>query len=372
MSPITLFEEWERQSKEYKRVEESDFCFLDRSNRPKIAEIRSTLNYWFSLLPEEAKNDFKRRFMADHNFNGVFYELFLFILFKKMCFDIEIEPNLEGKSKKPDFLLTKNGGQIVVEATTNEHSLTSRIPNIKIRQHVVGELNKLDLGDLRLLIYDLKLFVGQTLSINYLKKLLLEHCKKIELTKYSNHSIIDSETERFTHQDEYLSFTTAFFVDNGKENQVKRTIYCDSYDFRIDETIKEINKSIKYKKTRYGKFTKPYIICVNFPRENLDQEEILSLLRPTSMHKHGIYCKSPGLSTLENLIDNSISAIFISFVTPYNIDDPQFWFIKNPQACFPIGPQLFMLDSYEYDNDNFVFKVAPTTISEVLQNPWVT
>ena len=372
MSQITLFEEWERQSEEYQRVGESDFCFLDRSNRPKIAEIRSTLNYWFSLLPEEAKKDFKRRFMTDHNFAGVFYELFLFILFKKMCFDIEFEPKLEGKSKKPDFLLTKKGSQIVVEATTNEHSTTSRITNIKIRQQVVCELNKLDLGDLRLLIYDLKLFVDQTPSINYLKKLLLEHCKKIDLTEYSNHSIIDSDTERFTYQDEHLSFTTAFFVDMKKENQVKRTVCCDSYDFRIDETIKEINKSIKNKKNRYGKFRKPYIICVNFPRENLDQEEVLSLLRPLDLHKHGIYCKSRGLSALENIIDPSISAIFISFVIPYNIADPQFWFIKNPQACFPIEPQLFMLDSYEYDNDNFVFKVVPTTISEVLHNPWVT
>lgn len=159
MSPITLFEEWERESKEYKRVEESDFCFLDRSNWPKIAEIRSTLNHWFSSLPEEAKSNYKRRFMADHNFNGVFYELFLFTLFRKMGFDVVIEPVLEGNSRRPDFLLTKNEDQFFVEATTKKYSFTSRIPNYPIRQQVIGELDKLDLGDLRLLIYDLKVLV---------------------------------------------------------------------------------------------------------------------------------------------------------------------------------------------------------------------
>ena len=372
MSSIKLFQEWERQSKDYIRLNESEFSYLDRSDRPKIAEIRSTLNIWFSFLPEQSKKEFKSRFMAKDNFDGVFYELFLSYLFRKLCFDVEIEPELESNQNKPDFLLTKNKEKIIIEATTNKYTLTSKIPNIKIRQQVIDELNKLNLGDLRLLIYDLKLFVDQTPSIKNLKEQLIKHCMQIELTKRSNHSVIDSENERFTYQDEFLYFCTAFYVDMKNETQVKRTIYCDSYDIVIDETIKEINKSIKYKKTKYGNFDKPYIICINFPHENLDQDEILSLLRPLEMHRHGIYCKRPGLSMLENIIDPSISAILISFVTPYNIADPQFWFIKNPQACFPIGPQLFMLDSYEYDNDNFVFKVAPKSISEVLRSPWAT
>lgn len=84
------------------------------------------------------------------------------------------------------------------------------------------------------------------------------------------------------------------------------------------------------------------------------------------MHDYGIYCKSPGLSILENIIDKSISAVFISFVIPNNIADPQFWFIKNPQADFPIGSQSLMLDSYEFENGNFVFKPAPVNIVELM------
>lgn len=371
MSSVTLFDERERQSNDFKRDDESEFSFLDRSDRPKVAEIRSTLNYWFSLLPEEKKNNFKSRLKAKpkHNFLGAFYELFLFQLFVRMGFDVVIEPKLEKSDKTPDFLLTKSKDTIFVEATTNEYSFTSDIPNFTIRQQVTSELDKLDLGDFRLLIYDLKVSVNQTPSMNALKKELLEHCKKIDLTKHSNHSILDSTDERFCYEDKILHFSTAFFIEKENKSQGKRTVFGDSFDFVIDRTIENINKSIGNKKSKYGKLNKPYIICVNFPYENVHEDQISLLMRSLDMHKQGIYCKSPGLSMLENIINHSVSAVLISFLTPCNIHAPQYWFIKNPQADFPIGTQLFMLDSYEHDKDNFVFKIAPTTISEVLRNP---
>lgn len=370
MSSIKLFEDWARQSKNFKRTNESEFSYIDRSNRSQIAVIRTSLNLWFSFLPEKSKNDFKSRFNAEKNFDGVFYELFLYFLFRKLCFKVEIEPRLDGNKNKPDFLLTKNNNQIVVEATTNKYSLTSTIPNFKIRQQVIEELNKLDLADLRLLIYNLKLFVNRKPSIKKLKTLLITHCKQIDLSDRSKHSIMDSQNDIFTYEDEFLYFSTAFYYYKKDQTQVKKTIFSDSYEIGIDETIKQLNKSIKYKKSKYGSMEKPYIICVNFPHENLDNDEILSLMRPLDRHGRGIYCKSPGLSTLENLIDKSISAIFISFVTPYNISDPQFWFIKNPHANFPIENEKFTLDSYEYENKTFIFKPAQITISELLNLPF--
>jgi hypothetical protein len=286
-----------------------------------------------------------------------------------MGFGVELEPNLGISRKIPDFLLTKSNDQIIVEATTNQYSLTSKVPNFNIRTQIVDELNDLELGDLRLLIYDLRLFVTQKPSINGLKKQLIDHCKEIDLNVHTNHSFVDSENDRFPYEDGNLSFNTSFFVDKKTKTQSRKTVYADSYDIGIDETVKELNKSVKIKKSRYGEFHKPFIICVNFPYMMLDQDEILSIIGPSERHRSGFVGKRPRLSALDNLIDNSISALFISFVTPFNISDPQFWFIKNPNADSPIGSDKFPIDTYENESGGFVFKPAQISISELLSIP---
>jgi len=93
MSSIKLFQEWERQSKDHIRLNESEFSYLDRSDRPKIAEIRSTLNILVFISTGAIKKSSKAEFMAKDNFDGVFYELFLSYLFENYVLMLKLNLN---------------------------------------------------------------------------------------------------------------------------------------------------------------------------------------------------------------------------------------------------------------------------------------
>jgi hypothetical protein len=66
------------------------------------------------------------------------------------------------------------------------------------------------------------------------------------------------------------------------------------------------------------------------------------------------------------LIDDSISALFISHVTPFNLHDPQYWFIKNPNAKKPIDNLAILFDYYDLEEDNFVIKLTGRFIPELM------
>lgn len=366
MSPIKLFEECHRAFVEKRSHGESIYSYLNRSGRPEILKIRMLLNSWFSLLSDEQKESYYSRLTNRKNFNGAFYEMFLLALFKKAGFIIEIEPKLDASRKQPDFLLNKNSHCVIVEATSNECSLTSKITNFTIREQVVGELNDLDLHHVKLLIYDLRILVKQKPSIKSLKSELVKHCREIESTEYADHTFLTSDQHFFSYLDRDVIFKCAFFIDTTPKNQARKTVYADSYDIKIDPIVQQLNKSVKTKKSRYGKLERPFVICVNFPNRPLDQDEILSIMNPNERRDARFIGKRPHLSNFGRMIDDSISALFISHVTPFNLPDPQYWFIKNPNAEFPIDNSFLQIDLYEVEGANFVSKASNISISEFM------
>ena len=366
MSPMKLFEECHREFLEKRSHGESIYSYINRSVRPEIIKIRMLLNSWFSLLPDEQKESYYSRLTKIKNFNGAFYEMFLLALFNRAGFIIEIEPKLDTSLKQPDFLLNKNRHCVIVEATTNECSLTSTITNFSIREQVVGELNDLDLHHMKLLIYDLRILVKQKPSIKLLKSELVKHCREIESTEYADHTFLTSDEHVFSYLDRDVIFQCAFFIDSTPKSQVRKTVYADSYDIKIDPIVKQLNKSVKTKKSRYGKLEKPFVICVNFPNRPLDQDEIFSIMNPNERRDAGFIGKRPDLSKFGGMINDSISALFISHVTPFNLHDPQYWFIKNPNAEYPINNLFLQIDFFEVEGAYFVSKASNISISEMM------
>lgn len=366
MTSSNLFEEGIRESTDPKRIGETVYQFLDRSARPGMSTIRSTLNSWFLLLPDDLKGVYLSRFKAKRNFEGAFYELFLLGLFKKMGFRVTLDPITGKNSKVPDFLLCKEQEKIYVEATRNEYSSTSKVPRFKIREQIIEELNNLDLGDLRLLINELRVFVDQKPSIKELKLQLNDHCKKINLLGYADNSFVISDDDLFPYQDENIFISASFYVKRNYKAQSKKTVVGDSYDIGADETACQLKNSIEAKKSKYGKLQKPYIICVNFPRMMLDKNEILSVYEPLQRKGKEINGKLPRSLFSESPSNNSISALIVSFVLPFNMSNPQFWILKNPNADFPIDSNQFCFDTYEYKEGTLVFTPAQISFSELI------
>jgi hypothetical protein len=102
---MVLFEKIERTYTRPSDHNENPYEYYNRSARKDISIIRETLNEWFRKYPNDEKLNLKNSFIK--KFDDCFYELFLYQLFTRLGFDIQIHPDLPNTSKKPDFLLKK-------------------------------------------------------------------------------------------------------------------------------------------------------------------------------------------------------------------------------------------------------------------------
>lgn len=348
MTNQVLFEEGFRESTEFKRIGETDYQYLDRSSRPGTPIIRSLLNSWFSLYPENAKPNFLARIKSKKNFAGAFYELFLLGLFTSMGFFVEVEPLTQENKRIPDFLLHKDQWQIIAEATSNKYSVSEQVAHFNIRKQIIEELNQLDLNNIRLIINKLIVYSDSKPSTKSLKKRLQDHCNNLDSQSFTDFGLLVTKELDFTYEEKgNFSFSTSFYLDISGSRKLRRTVFSDSYDIGKDETNVKLSSSIKEKKTRYGNMDRPYIICVNFPNTIPNPDDLFFMLFPSDL---GIKSEANWCSefAFKNSPRNtSLSAIIVSFVMPINMGNPQIWLFKNPKADFPVDDYLFPFNIYE-------------------------
>jgi len=370
MTNAVLFEEGNRDSTEFVRVGETNYQFLNRSDRPGTPIIRSHLNSWFSLLPENTKSNFLARFKVENNFAGAFYELFLLGLFTSMDFIVEVEPLTQENKRIPDFLLHKDQSQIIVEATTNKYSFSEEVSHFNIRKQIIEELNQLDLKNIRLLINKLVVYVDSKPSIKTLKRRLQDHCNNIDLQRFTDFGLPTTEGYEFTYDEEQkFVFSTSFYLDKSGRGQLGRTVFSDSYDIGKDETAIKLASSIEEKKTRYGKMHHPYIICVNFPKTIPNPNDLFSMLFSSDLGIKSEANRRSGFAFKDSPKNKSLSALIVSFVVPYNMGNPQFWLFKNPIADLPVNNDQFPIDTYEFKEGKICFNPAQICFSELLDIP---
>lgn len=369
MTNAVLFEEGCRDSTEFVRVGETNYQFLNRFDRPGTPVIRSHLNSWFSLLPENAKSTFLARFKAENNFPGAFYELFLLGLFTSMGFTIKVEPVMQKSTKLPDFLLLKGQNQIIVEATANNYDITEKGPNYNIRHQIVDDLNQLDLNNIHLLINNLDVFVDKKPSIKVLKRQLQECSKNIDLSRFTPNGFCFSVDNKFTYRDEHISLSASFFLDRSGKPQLRRTVFGDSFDLGIDETAMKLARSIEAKKAKYGELHIPFIICVNFPKTIPNPNDLFSMLFASDFGINTEASRRSGFAFNDSPNNKSLSALIVSYVVPYNMGNPQFWLIKNPIADLPVDNNLFPFDTYEFKEGKICFSPSRINFSELLDIP---
>jgi hypothetical protein len=78
------------------------------------------LEHWFAEYPADEATDLRSRFRdkdpAQHF--AAWWELYLHRLFNQLQFRVEVHPELEGVSSRPDFRIAGPDGSFLVEAAT--------------------------------------------------------------------------------------------------------------------------------------------------------------------------------------------------------------------------------------------------------------
>jgi hypothetical protein len=98
---------------------EDSFSFLNRNSGPVWTRIRDELEAWYSDFPD-ADGDLRARFRdrAPAQHLAAWWELYLHRVFSQVGYTIEVHPQLEGSSDRPDFLVSNGEHAFYVEALT--------------------------------------------------------------------------------------------------------------------------------------------------------------------------------------------------------------------------------------------------------------
>lgn len=118
---LKLFDDFARTDNDVAEYSESMFHFLNHSALEEFSQVREVLEEWFENYDASEKKRSKIRgdFRSDNDQRhlSAFFEIYLYSLFRKMGYEVTIEPDFGGR--KPDFLLTdlRNDEQMIVEAT---------------------------------------------------------------------------------------------------------------------------------------------------------------------------------------------------------------------------------------------------------------
>lgn len=99
-----------------KRPTEGDFAFLNRADGAPWDALRDLFETWYEDYPDP-DNDLRNRFRSNLRSQHVaaWWELYIFALFRRLGYDVTPHPDMPGTTKKPDFLVTRDGVETVVE-----------------------------------------------------------------------------------------------------------------------------------------------------------------------------------------------------------------------------------------------------------------
>lgn len=264
---MNLFSEIKRDFTGPAEANEDSFSYYERSARKDISKVRDLLEKWFQNLPETEKYEVKKRFKK--SFDSVFYELFLFNFFKKLGYEIIIHPKIENTDKKPDFLVSKDGIEIYIEAKICKDKSNFEESNEKLIERFYETIDKIESPHFMFRIEKLHLKKTNQPSTKELVKKIknkisqLNHKNELGKTTFGiSNSFIQFENLFF--ENEEISINIEFLpVNEDAVGKPRRSIGVRPIETFIGGAEESIRESILTKAKRYGKLDKPYLICIN-------------------------------------------------------------------------------------------------------------
>ncbi|WP_084434776.1 hypothetical protein [Kibdelosporangium aridum] len=113
----TLFDDMVRVDDTPARHAEGSYAFMNRVNQPFWRRVREQLEIYFQNYPKDDALDVANRFKDDdpQQHYAAWWELYLFALYSRLGYSVTPHPDVEGTTKKPDFMLTRGDQEFYVE-----------------------------------------------------------------------------------------------------------------------------------------------------------------------------------------------------------------------------------------------------------------
>lgn len=141
---LRLFNDLERTDPARARGGEGGYAFLNRVDQPFWERVRVELEQWFSEYPARHQWDLFRRFSknAANQHLGAWWELYLHHLFRRLGWEVEVHPEIDGVGRHPDFRLTRSDSDaVLVEATLTASGIVDSTRDVHLDHFVVTAIN---------------------------------------------------------------------------------------------------------------------------------------------------------------------------------------------------------------------------------------
>jgi len=140
-----LFDDRNRDDHRPAAYGEDSFTFLNRVAGAYWGRVRSELGAWYGAFPDhdgDLRRRFRKRAPAQHY--GAWWELYLHRVFSCLGFSVEVHPQLEASSGRPDFLLSRDGRTLLLEAATVFSGIVEERRHGGREAQVLDAINSLD------------------------------------------------------------------------------------------------------------------------------------------------------------------------------------------------------------------------------------
>ena len=263
---------------------EPTYDYYNQSARPGIAALRQILEDWFERIPVEAKAHLCARFQSPLEFNhqGAFFELYTHELFKRVGFELQLDPVAPESSTRPDFLVLK-------------HS----VPQFYLEATVAGLPSPAEqgAGARMAVVYDA---INRVCSPNFFLKLDLRGAPKTppatrklrnDLSKWSAQQNPDVITRLYV-EERYEDVPSFAWSHEGWELSIKpvpkspksrgrsgvRPIGIETQEGQWLNTQGVIKGAVERKSGKYGNLNLPFIIAVNVLENHCEDIDVMNAL----------------------------------------------------------------------------------------------
>lgn len=265
---------------------DSQFQFLDRVSGPYWDQVRDLIEDWFSRLCPDAQADVRGRLRSrdDRQSKGAFFELYLHECLLRMGYSVRCHPELEGTSRRPDFLAERDGRSIYVEARSASSSDVAVGGSARVNA-VYESLDKLDSPNFFLWI-EVERQGDAPLGVRPLRSLLEKWLAGLDP---DDHTLVGKHRDDlpgFTHQDAGWRIDFRAIPKSptarGREGARPLGIFGAGAAHWVQDD-EDIRGALTDKGSAYGALGAPFVVAVASSSITLDDNDVLNALYGTEV-----------------------------------------------------------------------------------------
>ncbi|MEU5682418.1 hypothetical protein DEJ48_07605 [Streptomyces venezuelae] len=284
---MTVYASRNRTDASPKRAAEPTCEFLGRIAGPFWDQVRDTINEWWSHLPDHAQPGLRSR-LLDRNFDtnvySALWELYLHEMLIGSGYTVAIEPGIGTRGKNPDFLVSRESEQFVVEAIWTTQRLEETGPNRLLPPDLADAIDSVpspnffvsytleQTGPMTPRQRRLKTELTQWLASLHPDQVIAEYERKVPLPKHT-----------WQEAGWRLSFEAIPRSPGKRGNPTSRTIGIHPAMSWFGDESGQVLDAVKKKGGKYGDLALPFIVAVGRAALFPEDEDVETALYGTSV-----------------------------------------------------------------------------------------